>query len=173
MVAEKFVDEFLTTNRRLLMQNKPPLVYSKALTLASDVVRVHSGRHDQLFAKCTVYSAGRLAKKYKEEADRAKEDKKNLQADKNRLQTRVKTLENQNRYRSPPRRTDRRDTRDHDRQETAEEKEYRIDRAEVCKEWNSARGCNRTNCNRAHVCNAKSAPGKCCKSTAHKGPQHR
>ena len=176
VVTEKYVDEFLTTNRRHLMQGKPPLVYSKALTLASDVVRVHSGRHDHLFTKRSVYAANRLAKKYKEEADKARVDVKRLQGDKNSLQARVKVLENSNRYRSPPRRgdrRDRRDNRDHDRQETAEEKEYRLDRAEVCKDWNSSRGCTRTHCNRAHVCNAKSAPGKCCKSTAHKGPQHR
>ena len=102
VVAEKFVDEFLTTNRRQLMQGKPPLVYSKALTLASDVVRVHSGKHDQLFTKCSVYAANRLAKKYKEEADRARADMKRLQVDKNNLQAKVKVLENTNRYRSPP-----------------------------------------------------------------------
>merc|ERR1711940_361534 len=75
MVAEKFVDEFLQTNRRLLMQGKPPLVYNKALSLAQDVVRKEVGRQDTLFTKCTVYTASRLAKKYKEEADRLKEEK--------------------------------------------------------------------------------------------------
>ena len=175
-VAEKFVDEFLQTNRRLLMQGKPPLVYNKALTLAQDVVRKEVGRQDMLFTKCTVYTASRLAKKYRDEADRLREEKKELQRDKNKLQQKVNSLE-RSRPRSPPRRNDngrdRRDLRDQRDNTTPEENAFRLDRASVCKEWNTPRGCTRTVCNRSHVCNARAAPGRCCKSDQHKGPQHR
>ena len=95
--------------------------------------------------------------------------------EKNRLQQKVNNLE-RSRQKSPRREDtvrDRRDQRDNTRQETAEEKEFRLDRAEVCREWNSPRGCSRANCNRSHVCNAKAGPGRCCKSDQHKGPQHR
>ena len=52
-----------------------PLVYNKAITLAVDVVRAQNGWNDQLFNKCSVYSAIRMAKKYKEERDKANYEK--------------------------------------------------------------------------------------------------
>ena len=50
-LAEKFIDEFLSKNRRNLMQGRPPLEYKKAMLLAEEVTRSYNGRQDRLWNK--------------------------------------------------------------------------------------------------------------------------
>ena len=111
------------------MQQKPPLVYSKGITLAVDVVRTYNGRNDQLFSKTSVYSATRLAKQYKEERDKAKQEKQVLLGDNSSLRRKVKELEARAAGRPPrreePRQKSRQTGKDND------DKEYRMDRMEV------------------------------------------
>ena len=128
-ICEKFIDEFLTTNRRKLMQKKPPLVYSKGITLAVDVVRSHNGRSDQLFNKTSVYGSTRLAKQYKEERDKAKQEKQVLLGENSSLRRRVKELEARAAGRTPRREDQRQKPRQpgHDNVDRA----YREDRMEV------------------------------------------
>ena len=128
-VCEKFIDEFLTTNRRRLMQRKPPLVYSKGITLAVDVVRSHNGKHDQLFNKASVYASNRLAKQYKEERDKAKQDKQVLQGENSNLRRRVKELEARAAGRTPRREDQRQKPRQSSHQDV--DRAYREDRMEV------------------------------------------
>ena len=52
-------------------------------------------------------------------------------------------------------------------QDSSEDKDFMMDRLDVCREWNSQAGCKRTHCRKSHVCNQKSGPGKCCKGTHH------
>ena len=176
-VAEKFIDEFLTQNRRRLMSGKPPLIYRKALLLAQDVVRTHNGRQDSLFNKASVYSSHRLAERYKSERDKAWEELKAVRAERNALQKKVKTQDDRgtldNRQRGNFRdREQPRYTRP-GRAEWESDKEYKEDRMEVCRAWND-KGCSfGTGCSKKHVCNARSSPGKCCKSKGHRGPEHK
>ena len=188
IICEKFVDEFLATNRRELMQQKPPLVYDKGITLAIDVVRTYNGRNDHLFSKTPIYSAARLAKQYKEERDKAKQEKTTLLGENSNLRRKIKELESRGAGRPPrgvePRQKSRQSARDN------EDKEYRMDRMEVrttrkcvtpklisqlqvCREWNTTKGCSFPNCNRLHGCNARAGPGRCCKDKTHKGPDHK
>ena len=129
IICEKFVDEFLATNRRELMQQKPPLVYDKGITLAIDVVRTYNGRNDHLFSKTPIYSAARLAKQYKEERDRVKQEKTALLGENSNLRRKIKELESRAAGRPPrgvePRQKSRQSGRDN------EDKDYRMDRMEV------------------------------------------
>ena len=47
VLLERYVDHYLNTNRRNLMQNKPPLIYRQVVRLAEEVVRSFNGNQDK------------------------------------------------------------------------------------------------------------------------------
>jgi hypothetical protein len=67
--------------------------------------------------------------------------------------------------RTPPRRADKRDNSEHD-------KEIYEDRKEVCRLWNTATGRSKKDCLLIHGCNRRASKGKCCKNKNHTAPDH-
>ena len=163
------------------MNSQPPMVYDEAVELAEKVVRNFNGRQEKLFLKTSVYSASRLAARYKEERDTALADLKAAKQEKGNLQRRVNQLDTR---RSPLRRgggygasgsgrPSGRGSRDEQRDNQGDrDKEFKVDRASVCREWNTQEGCTFTNCRKEHACNSWLSKGKCCKGS-HKGFNHR
>ena len=100
-LAEKFIDEFLSKNRRNLMQTRPPMDYKRAILLAEDVTRSYNGKQDRLWTKTDLYSAYRQGHASKLEVTRLEKEVQRLKTENNFLKNRGKSGDNQSR--TPPR----------------------------------------------------------------------
>ena len=100
-LAEKFIDEFLSKNRRNLMQTRPPMDYKRAILLAEDVTRSYNGKQDRLWTKTDLYSAYRQGHASKLEVTRLEKEVLRLKTENNFLKNRGKGGDNQSR--TPPR----------------------------------------------------------------------
>ena len=95
-LAEKFIDEFLSKNRRNLMQARPPMDYKRAILLAEDVTRSYNGKQDRLWNKTDLYSSYRQAQAGKVDVGR-------LEAEIKRLKTEINILKMSSKGNNPPR----------------------------------------------------------------------
>ena len=150
------------------------MVYREMLEAATSVVRTNSGRCRDLWRRPDVYGSYRSFKK--QEADLTRLNKENQQ-----LRTTVRTLTTEHRHhrgshgddvgtdrrrgggwgRHPPGRTPTREPM------SPKEQAFVRERLQVCREWNTRTGCQRTPCNKDHVCNQKTIDGRCCKGVHH------
>jgi hypothetical protein len=106
-LAEKFIDEFLSKNRRNLMQARPPMDYKRAILLAEDVTRSYNGKQDRLWTKTDLYSAYRQAHAGKAEVGRLEAEVKRLKTENNFLKNSPKGINprgGDHLNKSPPRR---------------------------------------------------------------------
>ena len=171
-LLERFVNEYLMDTRHRAMNDQCPMIYDEAVELMQRICRNYNGRQDRVFTKSNVYSATRLATTYKEERDRARVELKVAKLE-------VIKLSNNRRGRSPPdrRRSPRRSPTGRGsgrRSGTGQaqpgdgDREFKIARGAVCRQWNTKEGCKFTACTKEHKCNAYTGPGQVCKG-AHKG----
>ena len=173
-VLEQFIDEVFSQNRRNLLLTKPPLVYREMIEVASSVVRTCNGKHGNLWRCLDVYGVYRSVKLKESELERKR-------AEIHTLKTRVRHGDNDSGYLddagSDRRRGKSGGGRDRERgrgkpsptkeQDITEERDFTMDRLDVCREWNSPAGYKRSHCRKSHVCNKQGDPGKCCKGSHH------
>ena len=174
-VLEQFIDEVFSQNRRNLLLAKPPLVYKEMIEVASSVVRTCNGKHGDLWRNLDVYGAYRTVKLKESELEKKRTEIQNL---KNRgrpvphgsgFSDEGGSVRRRNSGEGVDRERGRGKQPSHQppHQETPEEKDYVLDRLEVCREWNSRDGCKRGHCRKSHVCKRQREPGKCCKGAHH------
>ena len=95
-LTEKFIDEFLSKNRRNLMQSRPPMDYKRAMLLAEDVTRSYNGKQDRLWNKTDLYSSYRHDQAGKADVGR-------LEGEIKRLKTEINILKMSSKGNNPPR----------------------------------------------------------------------
>ena len=91
-LAEKFIDKFLSKNRRNLMQIRPPMDYKRAILLAEDVTRSYNGKQDRLWTKTDLYSAYWQVHAGKVEVGRLEAEVKRLKTENNFLKNSPKGI---------------------------------------------------------------------------------
>ena len=178
-LLERFVNEFMMENRHRAMNEQCPMVYEEAVELAQRICRNYNGRQDRIFMKANVYSATRLATAYKEERDKAREELKEARQQVNRLSNTRRgrsTERRRSRGRSPRRSPTGRGSGRKPGLGQAQpgdgDREFKIARGAVCRQWNTKDGCKFSACTKDHKCNAYTGPGQVCKG-GHKGYNHK
>ena len=139
--------------------------YKRAILLAEDVTRSYNGKQDQLWTNTDLYSAYRQGHASKLEVNRLEKEVQRLKTENNVLRNSTKGKGGDNQSRTPP--------RGMVRKSGGGGVSFLEERKEVCKHWNLPVGCKAASCGYLHVCNAKTTSGRCCKSKAHKGPDHK